>query len=116
LCTDTPGSLRDLAVATTLPVHWLPWNEFSTSVRTGQSQVNAVLGMDFFDYLQHHPSQAQAFSAGLRSATSHFVADIANAIDMTDVKLAVDVGGAMGSLLHLLQQANGTARDHLRPA
>jgi hypothetical protein len=107
---DTPGSLRDLSVALTLPVHWLPWNEFTTSVRTGHSQVQAVLGTGFFDYLQQHPSQARDFAAGLRSATSHFVADAAQVIDTTDVKLAVDVGGATGSLLHLLQQANPMLR------
>lgn len=110
LRTDTPGSLRDLAVATTLPVQWIPWNEFTTSVRTGQSQVDAALGMEFFDYLEQNPSQAQAFSAGLRSATAHFLADAARAIDTTDVNLAVDVGGATGSLLHLLQEANPTLR------
>jgi hypothetical protein len=44
---DTPGSLRDLALAITQPSQWLPLNEFVTSVRTGQSQVKAALGMDF---------------------------------------------------------------------
>jgi hypothetical protein len=105
---DTPGSLRGLALAMTLPVQWLPWSEFTTSVRMGQSQVSAVLGMDFFEYLEQHPSQARDFSAGLSSTTSLWAADAAKAINTTGVTLAVDVGGATGSLLHLLQQANPT--------
>ena len=105
---DTPGSLRGLALATTLPAQWLSWNEFTASVRTGQCQVTAALGMDFFDYLEQHPSQARDFSAGLSSTTSLWAADAAAVIETTDVQLAVDVGGATGSILHLLQDANPT--------
>jgi hypothetical protein len=110
LTKDTPGSLRGLALAMTLPAQWLPWNEFTASVRTGHSQASAVLGMDFFEYLEQHPSQARDFSAGMSSATSLWAADAAEAIDTTGVKLAVDVGGATGSLLALLQEANPTLR------
>jgi hypothetical protein len=66
--------------------------------------------MDFFEYLEQHPSQARDFSAGMSSATSLWAADAAEAIDTTGVKLAVDVGGATGSLLALLQEANPTLR------
>ena len=107
---DTPGSLRDLALAITQPSQWLPLNEFVTSVRTGQSQVSAALGMDFFDYLEQHPSQAREFSAGVGSTTAFWAADAAEAIDTTGVELAVDVGGATGSLLQLLQEANPELR------
>jgi hypothetical protein len=110
LATDTPGSLRGLALATTLPAQWIPWNEFTTSVRKGESQVDVSLGMDFFDYLEQHPSQARDFSAGLSSTTSLFVGHAEDAIDTTGVRLVVDVGGATGSLLHLLQEANPSLR------
>jgi hypothetical protein len=110
LAKNTPGSLRGLALAMTLPAQWLPWNEFTTSVRSGQSQASAALGMDFFAYLEQHPSQARDFSAGMKSMTSLWAGDAAKAIDTTGVNLAVDVGGATGSLLHLLQEANPTLR------
>ena len=107
---ETPGSLRELALAMTQPSQWLPLNEFVTSVRTGQSQVSAALGMDFFDYLEQHPSQAREFSAGVGSTTALWAADAAKAIDTSGVRLAVDVGGATGSLLQLLQEANPELR------
>jgi O-methyltransferase domain/Dimerisation domain len=107
---DEPGSMRDLALATTLPVQWLPWSEFISSVRTGKSQAGAALGMDFFEYLERHPDQACDFSAGMRTTTALWAADAAKAIDTTATKLAVDVGGATGSLLSLLQEANPTLR------
>jgi hypothetical protein len=110
LARHTPGSLRDLALGITMPVHWLPWNEILASVRTGRSQVRAALGMDFFEYLQQHPAQARVFSAGMANTTALLAADAARVIDTTNVKVAVDVGGATGSLLHLLQQANPALR------
>jgi predicted O-methyltransferase YrrM len=110
LSKDAPGSMRGLALGATLPVQWLPWSEFITTVRTGESQVSAVLGMDFFDYLEQNPSQARDFSAGLESTTALWLADAARVIDTAAVDLAVDVGGATGSLLCLLQEANPTLR------
>lgn len=107
---DAPGSLRDLALTLTMPAHWLAWNEILASVRTGHTQVRTALGTDFFDYLQQHPEQANLFSAGIANTTSLWTADIAKVIDTTNVKVAVDVGGATGSLLRLLQEANPTLR------
>ena len=107
---DAPGSLRDLALSITMPAHWLAWNEILAAVRTGHTQVRAALGTDFFDYLQQHPVQAELFSAGIANMTSLLVADVAKVIDTTNVKLAVDVGGATGSLLRLLHDANPALR------
>jgi hypothetical protein len=45
---DAPGSLRGLALATTLPGQWLVWNAFTSSVREGVTQASQVLGTDFF--------------------------------------------------------------------
>lgn len=50
---DTPGSLRGLALATTLPGQWLAWNAFTASVRAGTTQAAEALGTDLFDYLEH---------------------------------------------------------------
>jgi hypothetical protein len=71
----------------------------------GRTQVEAALGTDFFGYLGQHPSQARDFSAGMARTTSLWAAE-AEMIDTKGVSLAVDVGGANGSLLHLLQDAD----------
>lgn len=105
----TPRSLRGLALATTLPAQWLAWNEFTKSVRRGRTQA-AALGTDFFDYLAKHPMEARDFSEGLTSTTSLWTSDAAEVIDTTGVKLVVDLGGATGSLLHLLLEGNPDLR------
>ena len=107
---DSPGSMRGLALATTLPAQWLAWNEFTASVRTGRTQAAAALGADFFDYLKQHSLQARDFSDGMAATTSLWTSDAANVIDTNGAKVAVDVGGANGSLLHLLLDANPNLR------
>jgi hypothetical protein len=104
--TDAPGSLRGLAMGVTNAAHWLAWNEFVTSVRTGESQGFNVLGMHLFDYFEQHPEQAREFSAGLTSSMSLWTLDVAKLIDTTNVRCAIDVGGADGALLTRLQEAN----------
>ncbi|MCZ4602675.1 methyltransferase [Streptomyces sp. Lzd4kr] len=107
---DVPGSLRGLALATTLPGQWLAWSAFTASVRAGTTQVAEVLGADFFDYLEQHPTEARDFAEGLTSTTALWTFAAANVIDTADVKVVADVGGANGSLLHLLLEANPLPR------
>lgn len=105
-----PGSLRGLALATTLPGQWLAWNEFTASVRAGETQAATALGTDFFEYLEHHPAEARDFSDGLTSTTALWTSTAAQVIDTTGAKVAADIGGANGSLLHLLLEANPDLR------
>jgi hypothetical protein len=63
-----------------------------------------VHGRDAFDYLAAHPDEAQRFSAAMASFTGVWGPAIADAIDTSEVQCAVDIGGANGSLLRLLQR------------
>lgn len=103
---DAPGSLRGLALATTLPGQWLAWNAFTASVRAGTTQAAEALGTDFFDYLEQHPTEARDFSDGLTSTTTLWTATAAEVIDTSEAGVVADIGGAHGSLLHLLLEKN----------
>ncbi len=103
---DEPRSLRAFALALTNSAHWLPWIKFATAVRTGRSQAYDALGTDFFDYLERNPVQAKEFSEGMTEGTAMWAVELANVIDTTSVRCAIDIGGANGSLLELLQKAN----------
>jgi hypothetical protein len=107
---DAPGSLRGLALATTLPGQWLAWNAFTASVRKGGTQVSQALGTDFFSYLEDHPDEAHDFSQGLTSHTAQWTSTAAQVIDTDGVRVAVDIGGAEGALLHLLMADNREMR------
>ena len=105
-----PGSLRGLALATTLPAaSGSPGTSSPRPYVPGRTQAVAALGTDFFDYLEKHPAEARDFSGGLTSATL-WIGDAAQVIDTTGVDLVVDVGGANGSLLHLLLEGNLSLR------
>ncbi|HTI75965.1 MAG TPA: methyltransferase [Mycobacterium sp.] len=110
LRTDSPRSMRAVVMAVTNNAHWLPWVRFSESVRTGHSQAHNALGMDIFDYLEQNPSLAKEFSAGMSSLTSLWAPGLASLIDTSGVRRAVDIGGANGTLLTLLQKANPSLR------
>jgi hypothetical protein len=106
LRTDAPGSLRGMALALTNRSHWSPWGEFVTAVRKGQCQTREVLGLPIFEYLQQNPELAAEFTSAMQGVTELWARALAAVIDTSDVALAVDVGGANGALLRLLQQAN----------
>jgi hypothetical protein len=69
-----------------------------------------TLGMTLFDYYENNPSQAEEFAAYMRSMTTLWGDAVAKEIDTTGIRCVVDVGGANGSLLHYLQQANPQLR------
>jgi hypothetical protein len=103
---NTPGSLRPVVLGLTNPGCWLPWGEFVASLRKGETQASQALGTDVFEYLRQHPAQADELTAAMEALTALWAPDVARLIDTSDVKLAVDVGGANGALLRQLQQAN----------
>ena len=103
LRSNAPRSLREIVLAVTNRAYWLPWTAFGASVRSGYSQAHNTLGMDFFDYLERNPALAQEFTDGMTGITALWALDLADTIDTTDVRLAVDIGGANGALLARLQ-------------
>ena len=66
--------------------------------------------MHIFEYLQQNPELAQEFTGAMEGVTSLWALDVVSGLDTSDVALAVDVGGANGALLRLLQQANPALR------
>ena len=103
---DTPGSLRAYAMTMTSRPLWMGWLELVPCIRHGHTQISSVLGTDFFSYLAQNPAAAEEFSAAMASQTSVWMRGVAKVVDTAGVRRAVDVGGADGSLLRLLQQAN----------
>lgn len=110
LRSNAPGSLRGMALGLTNDAHWSPWGALVGSVRSGVSQSGKILGMHLFEYLRHHPAQAQEFTAAMEAITSLWALEVAQVLNTDGVELAVDVGGGNGALLRQLQQANAGLR------
>lgn len=106
LAADDPSSMRGLALALAEPGHWLPWGRLPEAVRTGTEQGTAALGAHLWDYYDHASDEAAHFTAAMSAMTAGVGAAAARALDLTRFEVAADIGGARGSLLHALLEAN----------
>ncbi|MDP9849823.1 hypothetical protein J2853_009034 [Streptosporangium lutulentum] len=110
LRSGVPNTLRELALVWAGPSHWRPWERMPEAVRKGGTQVEAVLGTDFFSYLAERPEEAALFSAALAGVSDRLNRLVAATIDTTNVSVAVDVGGATGALVRGILQSNPALR------
>src|SRR5260221_2893373 len=106
LRTNVPGSLHSMAIAGSAPGHWLPWGRFLDAMRTGQPQTVPALGATIWDYYAQQPEEAAALTNAMHGSTSGVAQEVARLVDTSTAKLAVDIGGASGTLVHSLMTAN----------
>jgi hypothetical protein len=106
LRSNVPGSLHSLAIAWSAPGHWLPWGRFLDSVRTGESQTVPTLGANIWGYYAQKPEEGATFTHAMHGFTSGIAEEVARVVDTSTAKLAVDIGGASGTLVHSLLVAN----------
>jgi hypothetical protein len=111
LRTDSPDSLRPIVLGNAAPWATLAWTLLPEAVRAGIQPAKTALKADLFDYLQANPAQREEFSAFMAGLTTLWAQDAADLIDTTGVRCAVDIGGASGSFLRLLQQRNPALND-----
>ena len=103
---DVPGSLHSLAAAWAAPGHWLPWGRLTEALQTTAPQTVPTLGGSLWDYYKRQPEEGAAFTHAMHGFTSGLVNDVVQVLDTSNVKLAADIGGASGTLLHGLMAAN----------
>jgi O-methyltransferase/methyltransferase family protein len=103
---NVPGSLHSLAIAWSAAGHWLSWGRFSDAVRAGESQTVPALGAKIWDYYAQKPAEGAAFTNAMHGFTSGIAQEVARLVDTSAAELAVDMGGASGTLVHSLMMAN----------
>jgi hypothetical protein len=101
-----PDSLRQLAMVFATPGQYLPWGYFLQGLKTGIPQARTALGSELFDYYVHHPEELAIFQRTMQVSTAGVTAEIGQRLDTSKSLMAVDVGGASGSLLYGLMQLN----------
>jgi hypothetical protein len=60
--------------------------------------------MGLFEYFETNAAEAAAFTEGMTSLTATVAAETAQVINTEGVKVAADIGGAEGAMLHALLQ------------
>ena len=103
---NVPGSLHSLAIAWAAPGHWLTWGRFLDAIRTGKSQTIPALGAMVWDYYAQNTEESEASTAAMHGFTSGLAQEVARVVDTSSAKLAVDISGASGTLVHTLMMNN----------
>jgi SAM-dependent methyltransferase len=76
------------------------------AMRTGQPQTVPALGATIWNYYAQQPEEGAAFTNAMHGFTSGVAQEVARLVDTSTAKLAVDIGGASGTLIHSLMTAN----------
>jgi SAM-dependent methyltransferase len=106
LRSNVPGSMRDSAIVFTAPGHWLPWGRLAEAVRHGERQTVAALGQELFDYYATNPCEGSAFTGTMATHSDPIAEELAQTLDTSAVTHVVDIGGASGTIIGALLEAN----------
>lgn len=110
---DVPGSMREAALVQGARGHWQVWGLLPETIRAGQHQSQAALGMEHFEYFAQHPQEAALFSKAMANMTGLVIEDTIRLLDLGGAKTVLDVGGANGTLVQALMAAHPEIRGQL---
>jgi SAM-dependent methyltransferase len=100
LRTDTPGSVRDMALFLGHPLRWEDWGNLLYSVQTGQPSVQKLRGMP--RSFCTDADLAEAFNNAMTAGSEFAIYAILAAYDFTSYRRIIDVGGGHGRLLAMI--------------
>jgi hypothetical protein len=105
LCTDTPGSMRSLAVVYNEELYQA-WGHMLHSIRTGEPAFAHHFGMGPFPYFAENPEAGHIFNEAMIGYTHEVANGVAGVYDFSPFRTVVDVGGGYGTLLATILRAN----------
>ena len=106
LRSDSPGSLRDLAIFFGEDWHWKVWGQTLYSVRTGKAAWSQVHGEEVFPYFAANGEASRIFNRAMTSLSNLAIQAVAEAYDFSGIETLVDVAGGHGRLLSAILEAN----------
>jgi hypothetical protein len=99
LRTGVPGSLRDTVMVYSEAPFWEPTGRLHEAVRTGATVFEEQYGTPFYGYVATNPEFGSAFNSSMAAASQAMTNGITKALDFSQAKTVVDVGGGRGGLL-----------------
>jgi hypothetical protein len=108
LRSDSPVSLRAMALLTGLPSHRQAWASLPAAIRgDGTRSIWEIAhGTALFAYFADHPSEPALFQEGMTAFSAIEAHAVADAYDFSGIRTLVDVGGGHGLLLATILAAN----------
>jgi hypothetical protein len=108
-----PGSMHDMGVFITSPVHFRVYSELLHSVQTGQPAVEKVLGMPVFEFFSNDRHYAELFNNAMTAFSAVVIPAVLDAYDFSGIDVLVDVAGGHGRVLTSILQRYPTMRGIL---
>jgi len=98
LQTDTPGSMKAMAIAQ-LGDHFNAWGNLVYSIKTGRIAFDNIEGMSVWKYYEMNPDEGVNFMKAMTGLTGAVIQHVLPVYDFSGFKTIVDVGGGNGALL-----------------
>jgi hypothetical protein len=108
-----PGSMRDMGLFITSPLHFRVYAEMLHSVTTGQPAVEKVTGMPVFEFFPNNPDYSALFNNAMTAFSAVVVPAVLEAYDFTGIDTLVDVAGGHGQVLTSILQKHPAMRGIL---
>src|SRR5215831_10663539 len=113
LRSDTPGSLRALAIVELGQEHFPAWGNLMHSVKTGEIAFDNLFNQNIWEYYAQHPEDASNFNEAMKGMTEVVNAAVLASYDFSGVGKLVDVAGGTGGLIGAILRANPKTRGVL---
>jgi len=110
---DVPRSLRAPVLMLAGETGWRVWGDLLFSLRTGDSALEHVFGMQTFDYWASHPHECAIHDEAMAVGSAGVAAPFLAAYDFSKFGVVVDVGGGTGLLLSEVLAAHANLRGIL---
>jgi hypothetical protein len=94
-----PGSMRDMGVFITSPLHFRVYSELLHSVKTGQPAAEKVTGAPLFEFFPAHPEYSELFNNAMTAFSAAVIPAVLAAYDFGGINVLVDVAGGHGQVL-----------------
>ena len=104
LTVDSPVSVKKFVEILGASWFWRAWTGFGEAVRTGQSQTENQIGLDFWAYLKANPKDMEDFGEAMKSNSLNSLRGVLENCDFSGAKKVADVGGGFGHLAAALLQ------------
>jgi ubiquinone/menaquinone biosynthesis C-methylase UbiE len=113
LRSDTPNSLRDIAIFMGEEWHWKVWAKLINSIQTGKTGWPLVHGQEVFPYFEANKEASAIFDKAMTSLSSLAIHAVINGYSFEGIDTLVDVAGGHGRLLVSIMEANPSMRGVL---
>jgi SAM-dependent methyltransferase len=104
LRSGTPGSMYEMALWMSDPLHFQVYADAMHSVQTGKPAAEKTFGMPVFEYFPKHPEESEIFNNAMTMFSGTVIPAVLDVYDFGGINTLVDVAGGHGRVLTSILQ------------